>query len=276
MATVSYYPGCSLEGMARDYNDSIHAVCRQLGIDLKELSDWNCCGATAAHSLDHSASIGLAARNLAIADKKGHELVVPCPLCYNRLKTAEKAKSGTGGKNRIWDLANYMSQDEILAVIRSKISTPLTGIKAVCYYGCMSSRPPAVTDAEDCENPTSMDRILESLGVEVISWPYKTDCCGASHAIARPDLVFELVNKLYRMAEAAGANCIAVSCQMCQANLDMYQDKISQTYKTYHYLPIFYFTELIGLAVGHGDARSWLSRHFVDPGKLLSQVGLKA
>lgn len=276
MITVSYYPGCSLEGTARDYNESIRGVCRQLGINLEELSDWNCCGATAAHSLDHEASIGLAARNLAIADGVGRELVVPCPLCYNRLKTAEKVRAGAGGKTKTWDLANFMSQEEILAAIRSKIATPLTGIKAVCYYGCMSSRPPAITDAKDCENPTSMDRILEFLGAEVIPWPYKTDCCGASHTIARPDLVFELVNKLYRMAEAAGANCIAVSCQMCQANLDMYQDKISQTYKTYHYLPILYFTELIGLAVGHADAKSWLSRHFVDPGKLLSQVGLKA
>lgn len=275
MSTVSYYPGCSLEGTARDYSESIHAVCQGLGINLAELADWNCCGATAAHSIDHNAAVALAARNLAIAESAERELVVPCPLCYNRLKTAEKAGAKTG-KTKIWDLANFLAHDQFLDLIKSKVVKPLTGLKAVCYYGCMSSRPPSVTEAKNCENPVSMDSILDALGVEVISWPYKTDCCGASHSIPRPDLVFELVGKLYEMAEMAGANCIAVSCQMCQANLDMYQVKISEKNKAYYYLPVFYFTELIGLSMSHTAARTWFSRHFVDPGNLLAKVGLKA
>lgn len=274
MKKVSYYPGCSLEGTARDYSESIHAVCRELGINLDELEDWNCCGATAAHSIDHEASIDLAGRNLTIAERAGHDLVVPCPLCFNRLKTAEKARSSYKGKTRILDLADFMSRDDILKLIESRVTRPISGIKAVCYYGCMSSRPPGITDAAACENPTSMDRIIELLGAEVIPWSFKTDCCGAGHVIARKDIVFELVNRLYEKADAAGANCIVVSCQMCQANLDMYQEKICQKFETEYYLPIIYFTELIGLAMAHRGVKTWFSRHFVDPARLLTEVGL--
>jgi heterodisulfide reductase subunit B len=274
MEKVSYYPGCSLEGTAKDYSESIHTVCERLGIDLEELADWNCCGATAAHSIDQRASVALPGRNLTIAERIGYDLVVPCPLCFNRLKTAEKEKFPLKGKIRIWDLANFMSQEDILDLIKAKVTKPLTGIKAVCYYGCMSSRPPQITDADNCENPMSMDRILERLGAEVIPWSYKTDCCGASHVIARPDVVYQLVRKLYEKAIAAGANCIVVSCQMCQANLDMYQDRIGRELKTDYYLPVLYFTELIGLALGYGDVNTWFSRHFVDPTRLLAEAGV--
>ncbi|MEW6326470.1 MAG: CoB--CoM heterodisulfide reductase iron-sulfur subunit B family protein [Thermodesulfobacteriota bacterium] len=276
MKDVSYYPGCSLEGTARDYRESIHAVCQGLGIGLEELPDWNCCGASSAHSINHKAAIALSERNLIIAERVGRDMVVPCPLCYNRLKTAEKARAHIKGRIKIWDLADYMGRDEILAEIESKVTRPLSGLKAVCYYGCMSSRPPRVTDVADCENPMSMDNILERLGVEVIPWSHKTDCCGASHAIDRPDLVFDLVGKLYKRAIQSGANCIAVSCQMCQANLDMYQDRISHARKTAYYLPVLYFTELVGLAMGHGDAGTWFARHFVDPARLLNEAGIAA
>jgi len=280
---VSYYPGCSLEGTARDYEESIQAICKDLEIELEELPDWNCCGATAAHSLNHQAAISLSGRNLVIAEKMAQDMVVPCPLCFNRLKTAEKALLGDDrgqfqytfrGSIKIWDMANFISQSEILNRIKSRIKKPLKGLKVVCYYGCMSSRPPKITDAEDCENPVSMDRILKTLGAEVIPWSYKTDCCGASHVIARPDLVFKLVGKLYQKADQVGADCFVVSCQMCQANLDMYQEKIAREINKDVYFPIFYFTELIGLALDNPGVKTWLSRHFVDPMRLLSEKEL--
>jgi heterodisulfide reductase subunit B len=280
---ISYYPGCSLEGTARDYRKSLEAVCHHLGIELQELDDWNCCGATAAHSINHHASIALPARNLAIACGRGQDMVVPCPLCFNRLKSAEKAISNDAGntygvnsnvKIRIFDLADFLAQDYLLDLIVKKVKKSLTGMRAVTYYGCMSSRPPRITDASHPENPLSMDRILERLGVEVKSWSYKTDCCGASHAIARRDVVFNLVGKLYEKAIQAGAECIVVSCQMCQANLDMYQDKVaSQLGKPIH-LPILYFTDLMALAFGLEKTRSWMAQHFVDPAPLLKKIGL--
>ena len=282
---VSYYPGCSLEGSARDYEESIKGVCEALGIELVELEDWSCCGATAAHSLHHRASIELPGRNLVIAEKTEHDLVAPCPMCFNRLKAAEKTilREEAGhyrytieGKTKIWDLADFMAQDKILSLIEPKVANPLEGIKAVCYYGCMSSRPPKFTDAVNYENPMSMDKILGKLGAEVIDWAYKTDCCGASHAVARPDMVFKMVGRLYERALEAGANCIVVSCQMCQANLDMYQDKIGEEMGITVDLPIIYFTELIGLAMKEREVEKWLSRHFVDPLGLLGKQDLLA
>ena len=282
---VSYYPGCSLEASARDYQESIEGVCRLLEIELEELDDWSCCGATAAHSLNHRASIELPGRNLVVAEKAAKDLVAPCPMCFNRLKTAEKAllneeagryRYTIDGKIKIWDLADFMAQDKVLGLIESRVTNPLEGIKAVCYYGCMSSRPPKITDAENCENPMSMDRILKRLGAESIDWPYKTDCCGASHVVARPDMVFTMVGRLYERALDVGANCIVVSCQMCQANLDMYQDKIGEQLSMTVGLPIIYFTELIGLAMKERKVETWLSRHFVDPIGLLSKQNLLA
>ena len=282
---VSYYPGCSLEGSARDYQESIEGVCKRLGIQLVELEDWNCCGATAAHSLNHRASIELPGRNLVLAEDSGKDLVAPCPMCFNRLKTAEKSllKAPKGlyrytieGNIKIWDLADFMACQEVLEQIESKVTSPLEGIRAVCYYGCMTSRPPKITDAENCVNPMSMDRILERLGAKTIDWAYKTDCCGASHVVDRPDMVFKMVGKLYRHALEVGANCIVVSCQMCQANLDIYQEKIGAELGMKVDLPIIYFTELIGLAMKEQQVQTWLSRHFVSPLKFLDELGLSA
>jgi heterodisulfide reductase subunit B len=282
---VSYYPGCSLEASARDYEESIQGVCRRLEIGLVELADWNCCGATAAHSLNHRASIELPGRNLVLAERAGRDLVAPCPMCFNRLKTAEKAllnerpgryRYTIEGKVKVWDLADFMAREQVLELIESKVTNPLEGIKAVCYYGCMSSRPPKITDAQNCENPMSMDLILERLGAEAIDWAYKTDCCGASHVVDRPDMVFRMVGRLYQRALEVGANCIVVSCQMCQANLDIYQDKIGEQLGMPVDLPIIYFTELIGLAMKEREVETWLSRHFVDPLTFLGKQNLLA
>jgi heterodisulfide reductase subunit B2 len=284
---VSYYPGCSLEGTARDYSESIHEVCALLGIELEEVPDWNCCGATAAHSINHRASIELAGRNLKLASSlPASDLLVPCPLCFNRLKTAAKTLQGEGREHfevrldavvpRIWDLSNFMATDELLEKISTKVKVLLKDLRVVCYYGCMASRPPLMTDAEDCENPQSMDRILRTLGVKVLPWPYKTDCCGASLALSRPDMVHQLVGKLYDMAQRVGAQAVVVSCQMCQANLDLYQEKIGTVWGRKFALPIIYFTELIGLACGLPGVRTSMARHFVDPLPLLRDLELVA
>lgn len=276
---VSYYPGCSLKGTARDYEDSLKSVCTVLGVELEELEDWSCCGATAAHSLNHRVAVNLAGRNLALAEAEEMDLLVPCPLCFNRLKTAEQELLGEraddydvdiiGGRIKVWDLANYLAREDILDTMAATIKEDLTGLKAVCYYGCMASRPPRITGEADYENPMSMDRILRRLGVEVIPWSHKTDCCGASHLVARPDIVFELAGRLYREAHRAGANCIVVSCQMCQANLDLHQEKILEQMGADYQMPVLYFTDVIALALGHRDSRKWLKRHFVQPFELL-------
>lgn len=281
---VTYYPGCSLEGTARDYADSIEGVCEALGIELQEIPDWNCCGATAAHSINHKASIDLPGRNLQLAGQLSNaDMLVPCPLCFNRLKTAAHELEGNGHgygtklsakPPTIWDLANFFATDGMLEKLASGIRTPLTGLKVVSYYGCMASRPPAITGSTDYENPQSIDKIVKALGAVSVDWPYKTDCCGASLMLSRGDMGFKMVGKILDMARRVGAQAVVVSCQMCQGNLDMYQERIEAETDKFFGLPIIYFTELIGLAYGLPGAANWLSRHFVDPIPLLRRSRL--
>ncbi len=280
---VSYYPGCSLESTAVDYAASIAGVTPLVDLELVELDDWNCCGATAAHSINHDLALALPARNLSLAEKAGLDVVAPCALCFNRLKAAEKALAGPEkdrlgvsyqGDIKIWDLLEYLTQDSFMKTLAEKVVLPLKDLKAVGYYGCLVARPPAVTDKVDYENPQNLEDLLELLGATPIDWSFKTDCCGAGLAVARPDIIDTLVQRLYERALAAGAECFVVTCQMCQANLDLTQARIAKKFGKNYYLPVFYFTELIGLALGHPQVKNWLAGHLVDPRPLLRRKGL--
>ncbi len=280
---VSYYPGCSLEGTALDYAASIAGITPLLDMELEEIEDWNCCGATAAHSINHKLSLVLPARNLARAEAAGHDVVAPCALCFNRLKMAEKALLSPeggglgvpyGGSIKIWDLLDYTTQPDYLKILAAKVVKPLKDLKAVGYYGCMVARPPKITDKADYENPQNLEKLLKVVGATPLDWSYKTDCCGAGLAVSRPDIIDTLVQRLFDRALKAGAECFVVTCQMCQANLDMAQERISQKSGKHYYLPVLYFTELIGLALGHPQVEKWLSAHLVDPLPLLRKKGL--
>lgn len=282
---VSYYPGCSLESTARDYADTIHSVCSSLDIQLEEIPDWNCCGATAAHSINRKASIELAGRDLKISGQmRNPNMLVPCPLCFNRLKTAEHSlKNDTSGRYevklngavpKIWDLANFFSTDEMLEKIKAGVKRPLEGLKVACYYGCMASRPPHITGATDFEDPQSIDRIVRALGGTTIDWPLKTDCCGASLIISKTDMTLKLLGKILDMAKRMGAQALVVSCQMCHTNLDAYQKRAEEACGKSFDLPVLYFTELMGLAWGLPESRSWLSKHFTDPHPVLRESGV--
>jgi len=282
---VTYYPGCSLQGTARDYAESIHGVCATFDIELEEIPDWNCCGATAAHSVDHRASIALAARTLNLAAKLPHrDMLVPCPMCFNRLKTSAWTLQGDHRQRysikldkplpQIWDFADFFATDQMLETTAKHVKKPLEGLKVVCYYGCMANRPPEITEAKNFEDPQALDRIVDNLGATAIDWPFKTDCCGASQALSRLDIVTQLVGKLFDMAQRVGAQAIVVSCQMCQANLDMYQEKIQADWGKRFSMPVYYFTELIGLASDLKGVNRWLSRHITNPFSLLRELGL--
>jgi heterodisulfide reductase subunit B len=268
---VTYYPGCSLTSSARDYDESTRAVCAALDINLHELPDWTCCGATSAHSLNDKLAISLPSLNLSGSEMPGNDMVVPCPLCYNRLK---RAKEAVQSSIEIYDLASFIGQAECLEKIRSRLEFPLNTLKAVCYYGCMANRPPKITGSMDYEDPSDMDNIAKALGIDVRQWSYKTDCCGASFSLSRRDIVYTLVKKIYDKALEAGAECIIVSCQMCQANLDLYQEEISKHFGKSYNIPAFYFTELIGIAFGLKESSTWLKRHMVNPIPLLEEKDL--
>jgi len=281
---ASYYPGCSLHGVAREYNESTEAVSGKLDINLAELDDWNCCGASSAHATSDELATALPARNLRLAEKAGMDLVVPCAACYSRLKSAEKkllagdSVEGTADKFQggfqIKHLVDFLwenvAEDEIL----SRITRPLTGLSVVCYYGCLITRPPGITGVADVDNPESMDNLMKTVGADVRNWSYKTDCCGAGHVLTLPHVARQMIKKLLDMALEAGAESIVSGCPMCQSNLDRAQEDISREAGKKYNIPVFYFTELMGLAFGDTSAQKWFSRHIVDPRPLLKQKGL--
>lgn len=276
---VSYYPGCALHGTALEYDESARAVAGLMDVELCELPDWNCCGASSAHVTSESLAQSLVARNLEIAEKQGMDVVVPCAACYSRFKSGEKEKAGgtEAGKKRgfrVLNLLEFLAAPEFREKMGEIKKRPLTGLKVVSYYGCLLSRPPKVTGARHHENPKEMDELLALLGAEVIPWSYKTDCCGGSLVLSRTDIVRRLTRKIFDKAMEAGAEAIAVACPLCQSNLDSRQEEISAEAGKRYELPVLYFTELIGLSLGHADAGKWLKRHFVDPTKLLASKGL--
>jgi heterodisulfide reductase subunit B len=276
---ASYYPGCALHGTSREYDESTRAISGLLGVELLELSDWNCCGASSAHVTNESLALKLAARNLAIAEKQGMDLVVPCAACYGRFKAAEKEPAEEGGTAPKWNfrvlnLLEFIVTSGLTEKIQALKKRSLAGLKVVCYYGCLLVRPPKVTGAMKYENPEDMDRLMTLLGAEAIPWSYKTDCCGGSLVLTRTDIVRRLTQKLFDKALEAGAETIVVACPLCQSNLDSRQEEIAREAGKRYELPILYFTELIGLAMGHPDAKKWFKRHFINPHKLLTSKGL--
>jgi heterodisulfide reductase subunit B len=258
------------------------SVSHALGIELKEVNDWSCCGASSAHSTNFDLSIALSARNLIAAEKNALDVMVPCAACFNRFKMAEhhlkadkelktkiegvvgaKYQGGIAIRNPIDVIFNDIGIDTLAA----KVVKPLTALKPVSYYGCLLLRPPEICEFENYENPFMMDKILGSIGADVKNWSYKTDCCGGSLSISKTSIVVEMCDKLMSAAREAGANCVVTACPLCMANLDM---RPSSGLK----LPIFYFTELIALAMGLPGSKETFKTHMFDPQPLLKQLGL--
>lgn len=267
---VSYYPGCSLHATAKEYGLSTRAVCEALGIELVEIPDWCCCGASSAHSVSHTLSIALPATNIASAQAEGLDIVVPCAACFGNMRRADAAlRENEATRREIEDLLSFRYSGELqilhlldllcnrvgLEAVRGRVVNELTGLKVAPYYGCLLVRPPEVCGFDDTENPTTLDNLLEAIGAEPVTWSYKTECCGASLALIQPEIVEKLVGEITEMALEAGASCIATACPLCSTNLETRQKAG---------LPIFFFTELMGLAFGLEGCEKWLKMHLVN------------
>ena len=279
---VSYYPGCSLHATGREYDESVKAVSGALGIELDELDDWSCCGASSAHMTNFKLSVALPARDIIAAEKRGLDVMVPCAACFNRFKSAQHhLKTNDELRGEIEEMIgasyegtlNVRNPIDIIYTdigrdrLRSLVTKKLEGLKPVSYYGCLLLRPPEVCGFDDYENPIMLDGLMDSLGAESRPWSYKTDCCGGSLTLGKTEIVVRLVDKLMTMAREAGANCLVTACPVCFANLDTRASKDTV-------IPAFYFTELIALALGLEGTDSWFRRHNVDPRPLLQSVGL--
>jgi len=274
---LSFYPGCSLEGMAIDYARSIEAVFQALDIDLVEIEDWSCCGATAAHSLSEAMSVILPARNLFAAEKMGLDIVTSCPNCFNRLRFSQQMIQKkvfdipwpVTGNIRIHDMTRFLAEPDMIALIKKRVLKPLTGLKFVSYYGCQMVRPPRITGYTDYENPQTLDRITAAVGAQAIDWSYKSTCCGASIGIARKEIGESLTKRLLDKARQAGAEAMVVSCPLCQSNLDVIQKDQSE-----RPVPVFYFTELLRLSFSEKWPLRWFKTHLTNPVPLLKAKGL--
>ena len=283
----AFYPGCSLEGSARDFHVSTLAVARTLGVELPEIPDWTCCGSSPAHQSDPLLALALPAKNLAAA--AGRPVAVCCASCYSRLKAANHAIAGdaavrrqvaevTGvdydGRTPVLHLLEILARDVGLKVIARAVKKPLEGLRVVCYYGCLLSRPPEVTNFDNAENPTLMDQVMRAAGAESLDWPHKTECCGAGCSITNVAIVHQLTRAILSMARAAGADCVVTACPLCQMNLDLRQADIEAQFGEKYQLPTFYFTQLLGLAFGLAPKELGLGSLVVDPLPLLAAKGL--
>jgi heterodisulfide reductase subunit B len=277
----AYYPGCSLETTAAEYNESVLEVSKALGIDLNELPEWSCCGASSGHSSDYWLSHALAGRNLAIAEKMKLDIAVACPACYLRLNdTRHEFQTDPKLRGKLPSLINlpYEARYKVrhildvicnsvgLETVKEKVVKPLKRLRAVAYYGCYLVRPPDLTHFDDAENPQSMDKLLKALGMEVPDWRGKVECCGGSQSFTGRDTVKHLVNDIVEAAAEVEAGAIVTACPLCQANLETRQTGEKQ-------VPIFYFTELMGLAFGLPAGR-WFTRHLISPENLLKTCKL--
>ncbi len=275
--TLGFYPGCSLKGSSREYAESALAVAKAFDINIEEINDWNCCGATAAHNMNKELSLALPARILSLAEKQGFtEIVVPCAACYSRLTvTKHELADDPALKTAVTDANNlgYTGSVSVLNIVQmlDKYITPdLAGKvvkpfdhKVACYYGCLLVRPHDILKFDREEDPQSLDTLMLKAGATPIDWAFKTECCGAGLSVSRTSSVGRLSGKIIGDAKDRGAEAVIVACPMCHSNLDMRRDAINSYLGEKVDIPVLYITQAIGLALGLDRKALGLQRHFV-------------
>ncbi|HSG42839.1 MAG TPA: heterodisulfide reductase-related iron-sulfur binding cluster [Anaerolineales bacterium] len=283
VSAIAYYPGCSLHSTATEFDTSTRAVFQTLEVKLIEPQGWICCGSSAAHRSDPEAALRLPMENLSIIEQSGFkEVMMPCAACFNRHKTAQhEIKNDPHHGEAVAEIIDYHYQDKVLVntlmesilrhvgleKVKSKVVRNLGDLNAVCYYGCLLTRPPEVTGSKHAENPTDMDEIVSALGVNVLDWSYKTCCCGAAHSLSRPDIVLKLSNRLIQQARVTGADLIVVACPLCHTNLDARQTQmmLDET------IPVLYLSQLMAYAFGLPDKAVAFHKNLIDPRRLIEE-----
>ncbi len=274
---IGYYPGCALHGSSNDYEASVRACMTALGVNLNELEDWICCGASAAHCINHDLATALPARNLGIAEKMNlKSLFAPCPMCSMELKKANDAiQSSPALREKMSeivetpvtgavDVVNLIQVFQAVGyeTIAQRAVKKLDAFKPACYYGCLLTRPPKTLKFDDPEDPTSMDELLAKLGAQPVEWNCKTVCCGGGLTLCDEDAVAAMTYRVLQNALDSGANCVVVACPMCEVNLDMRQADAKKLGLAKD-VPIFYLSDLVGIAVGLNAKALDMNRRFV-------------
>lgn len=271
---IGYYPGCSLQGSSREFDESVRTLLKALDVELVEVPDWSCCGASSAHILDHALALALPARVLALAEQAGlDEVLAPCAACSNRLLRTQQ---------------ELQADPALMAQVQAAVGLPLTGKvkilnilelldrlrdrlevkapfarKVACYYGCLLVRPARVVAFDRVEDPQSMDRLLARAGATPLDWSFKTECCGAAFSVARTDIVADLCGRIVKDAVRRGAEALIVACPLCHSNLDLRRPEINEALGRAHAIPVLFVTQALGLAMGLAPESLGLQRHMV-------------
>jgi len=289
---VSYYPGCTLKSNAKNFEDSTLCALRELGVDVKELSRWNCCGTVYSLTTDdlmrHLASI----RNLIrVKEEQADSVMTLCAMCYNTLKRVnerikadpeslqkihkfmDEEKIAYQGDVKVRHLLELLKEDIQFETIGKKVKKPLGNLKVASYYGCLLVRPKEI-GLDDMENPTILDDLAAVLGAEAVDFPFKTECCGAYQTVDKPEIIADRTYQILTAAQSRGAEIVSVSCPLCAFNLDHRQKETSKKYSGFKRIPILYFTQLLAIAMGCQEKDLRLDLHYVNPGPLLKEKGL--
>jgi len=286
---VSYFPGCTLKTTGKGFERAVRAATAAVGLELVELPEWNCCGATYPLIVDNMLELAAPTHVLVAARNQGLPLTTACTTCYNVLKRTNHfirehpeererinafIEAEYAGEVEVIDILHVLRDRVGFAAVQEKVQRPLTGLKVAAYYGCMVLRPPAEVAYDDPDNPRSLDDLMTALGATPVDFPHKNECCGAYLAIKEPSVTREMVYTVLKAAQAAGAEAVVTNCPLCQFNLDKQQATMHTFQAGYRPVPVFYFSQLMGLALGlEGSDYGW-ERHYIDARPLLGQRGL--
>jgi len=284
--TIAYYPGCSLESTATEYDHTFRAVCGALDLELIEPPGWICCGSSPAHTTDPVLAGYYAILNLSLVERMGlKQLVAPCLGCYQRFKAgahevaddpelaaqvAKKIGYEYQGTVETFHAVDALLERVGIDGIHARVKRPLEGLKVASYYGCATTRPPRYTGSESPENPTCMEEIVRALGAEPVDWSYKTDCCGGSLGISQTSLALDLSAQVIKDARASGADIMINACPLCQVNVESRQVQMDLGFE----MPSLYITQLMALAFGLGESQAELNKNMIDPRPVLRERGI--
>lgn len=286
---IPYYPGCTLNTKAKGFDNSARASARELGLELVELEEWNCCGATFPLLVDNMLDLAGPAQVLINARQAGQRLAVACSTCYNVLKRTNRVirededsreklnfflEADYGGDLEVLDLLQILRDEIGFDNVKEAVKKPLSGLKVAAYYGCMVLRPPAEVAYDDPENPHALDDLITALGAEAVDYSHQGECCGAYLAVKSAEVTAEMSFTILASAQRSGAELVVANCPLCQFNLDRMQKTMRSRHTGFQPIPVLYFTQLLGIALGLDSEGFELDRHYVDPRSLLEGANL--
>ena len=288
---VSYFPGCTLYTTGQGFDNAVRASAAAVGLELVELPEWNCCGATYPLIVDNMLELAAPAHVLVAARDEGGIVTTACTTCYNVLRRTNRfIRDHMDERERINDFieAEYDGEVEVMDIlhllrdeigfdtVKEKVQKPLKDLRVASYYGCMVLRPPDEVAYDDPDHPTSLDDLMAALGATPVDFAHKNECCGAYLAVKDAQITRDMVYTILRSAQVAGAEAVATNCPLCQFNLDRQQVEMRKIHAGYQPMPIFYFSQLMGLALELDTGDYGWDRHYVDGRPLLNERGLWA